>query len=57
MADGMSGRLDNITAAEVCLPSTNLTADLACFTETLGFRLDTIFPPTIRQSPPFPGTA
>ena len=44
MADGMTERPDNITAAEVCLPSTDLTADLACFTETLGFRLDTIFP-------------
>ena len=44
MADGMTERPDNIIAAEVCLPSTDLTADLACFTETLGFRLDTIFP-------------
>jgi hypothetical protein len=33
-----------IHAAEVCLPSTDLAADLAFFTERLGFRLDTIFP-------------
>lgn len=31
-------------AAAVCLPSTDLTADLTYYTETLGFRLDTIFP-------------
>ncbi|MGH8863743.1 MAG: cupin [Burkholderiales bacterium] len=30
--------------AELCLPSTDLTADLAFFTETLGFRLDAICP-------------
>jgi len=36
--------LDNVQAAEVCLPSTDLAADLAYYTETLGFRLDTIFP-------------
>jgi quercetin dioxygenase-like cupin family protein len=40
----MSERPTNIAAAEVCLPSTDLTADLAYFSETLGFRLDTIFP-------------
>jgi quercetin dioxygenase-like cupin family protein len=34
----------NVQAAEVCLPTTDLTADLAYFTDTLGFRLDTIFP-------------
>lgn len=28
----------------MCLPSTDLTADLAFYTDTLGFRLDTIFP-------------
>src|SRR5260221_4946626 len=37
-------RPDNVQAAEVCLPTTDLTADLAYFTDTLGFRLDTIFP-------------
>jgi len=31
-------------AAEVCLPSKDLAADLAFYTQTLGFRLDTIFP-------------
>ena len=40
----MTERPDNIHAAEVCLPSTDLTADLAYYTEALGFRLDTIFP-------------
>ena len=34
----------SIRAAEVLLPSRDLAADLAFFTETLGFRLDTIFP-------------
>jgi quercetin dioxygenase-like cupin family protein len=33
-----------IRAAEVCLPSTDLAADLAFYTERLGFRLDTIYP-------------
>ena len=40
----MADRTDNIQAAEVCLPSKDLTADLAYYTEMLGFRLDTIFP-------------
>jgi quercetin dioxygenase-like cupin family protein len=40
----MSDRGDNIQAAEACLPSTDLAADLAYYTETLGFRLDTIYP-------------
>jgi quercetin dioxygenase-like cupin family protein/catechol 2,3-dioxygenase-like lactoylglutathione lyase family enzyme len=40
----MSERLSNVQAAEVCLPTTDLSADLAFFTDTLGFRLDTIFP-------------
>ena len=40
----MTDRTDNIQAAEACLPSTDLAADLAFYTETLGFRLDTIFP-------------
>ena len=34
----------NIQAAEVCLPSQDLAADLAFYTGELGFRLDTIFP-------------
>jgi quercetin dioxygenase-like cupin family protein len=34
----------NVRAAEVCLPSSDLPKDLAFFTDTLGFRLDTIFP-------------
>ncbi len=33
-----------VRAAEVELPSRDLAGDLACFTGTLGFRLDTIFP-------------
>lgn len=33
-----------ITSAEVIAPTTDLAADLAFFTEHLGFRLDTIFP-------------
>jgi quercetin dioxygenase-like cupin family protein len=40
----MTERPDNVQAVEVCLPSTDLAADLAYFTGTLGFRLDTIFP-------------
>lgn len=40
----MGDRFDTVQAAEVCLPSPNLAADLAFFTESLGFRLDTIFP-------------
>src|SRR6476660_173976 len=35
---------NDVLSAEVCLPSTDLAADLAYFTETLGFRLDTIYP-------------
>ena len=35
---------ENVRAVEVCLPSQDLTRDLAFFTERLGFRLDTIFP-------------
>ena len=31
-------------AAEVCLPSTDLAADIAFLERTLGFRLDTIYP-------------
>ena len=40
----MSDRPHDIEAAEACLPSADLAADLAFYTETLGFRLDTIFP-------------
>lgn len=40
----MSDHTPTIHAAEVLLPSGDLTADLAFFTSTLGFRLDTIFP-------------
>jgi quercetin dioxygenase-like cupin family protein len=36
--------LSNICAAEVLLPTGDFAADLTFFTETLGFRLDTIFP-------------
>ena len=34
----------DVHAAEVCLPSSDLAADVAFFEKTLGFRLDTIFP-------------
>lgn len=40
----MTERSDNVEAAEVCLPSTDVAADLIYYTQTLGFRLDTIFP-------------
>lgn len=40
----MTERWDNVDAAEVCLPSTDVAADLIYYTQTLGFRLDTIFP-------------
>jgi quercetin dioxygenase-like cupin family protein/catechol 2,3-dioxygenase-like lactoylglutathione lyase family enzyme len=33
-----------IDSAEVCLPSSDLRADLAFYVDRLGFRLDTIFP-------------
>ena len=35
---------ENVQAGEVCLPSTDLAADLTFYTEVLGLRLDTIFP-------------
>lgn len=38
------GLSENVTRAEVCLPSRDLSADLDYFTAVLGFRLDTIFP-------------
>ena len=40
----MTPRTETVHWAEVCLPSTDLAADLAFYTATLGFRLDTIFP-------------
>ena len=40
----MPTRHQDITSAQVVLPTTDLTADLAFFTNELGFRLDTIFP-------------
>ena len=40
----MTDRVHDIESAEACLPSSDLAADLAFFTDTLGFRLDTIFP-------------
>lgn len=40
----MTERPDNVQAADVCLPSKDLAADLAYYTQILGFRLDTIFP-------------
>jgi quercetin dioxygenase-like cupin family protein len=40
----MTERSDNVVAAEVCLPSTDVAVDLIYYTQTLGFRLDTIFP-------------
>jgi quercetin dioxygenase-like cupin family protein len=40
----MTERDDNIREAEICLPSADLAADLAFYTTTLGFGLDTIFP-------------
>lgn len=40
----MHDRRDNVQAAEICLPTKDLPADLTYYTETLGFRLDTIFP-------------
>lgn len=35
---------DNVQAGEVCLPSTDLAADLTFYTKILGLRLDSIFP-------------
>ena len=40
----MTERPTNVQAAEVCLPSTDLAADLSYYTQMLGFQLDTIFP-------------
>ena len=40
----MTDQPNNVQAAEVCLPSTDLAADLTYYTQTLGFQLDTIFP-------------
>jgi len=40
----MTERPGNVQAAEVCLPSQDLAADVTYYTQTLGFRTDTIFP-------------
>ena len=40
----MTQGTENIRTGEVCFPSKDLAADLAFYTERLGFRLDTIFP-------------
>lgn len=40
----MTRSVDNAPPMEVVLPSSNVSADLAFFTERLGFVLDTIFP-------------
>jgi len=40
----MTQSMDNIQAAEVSLPSQDLAADLAFYTQEPGFRLDMIFP-------------
>lgn len=40
----MTALAENIQAAEVRLPCTDLKEDLPFYTKTLGFRLDTIFP-------------
>jgi quercetin dioxygenase-like cupin family protein/catechol 2,3-dioxygenase-like lactoylglutathione lyase family enzyme len=44
MGDAVTQPAGTIQAAEVCLPSADLAADLAFYTGELGFRLDTIFP-------------
>lgn len=36
--------MENAQTAEISLPSTDIAADIAFFTERLGFQLDTIFP-------------
>ena len=48
--DKQSNRADNIQGAEIRLPTADLSADLAFFMKTLGFRMDKIYPadyPTI----------
>lgn len=48
--DRRTNREDNIQGAEIRLPTSDLTADLAFFMKTLGFRMDKIYPadyPTI----------
>ncbi len=48
--DKRTNREDNIQGAEIRLPTSDLTADLAFFMKTLGFRMDKIYPadyPTI----------
>ncbi len=42
--DKRTNREDNIQGAEIRLPTSDLTADLAFFMKTLGFRMDKIYP-------------
>ena len=42
--DKQTNRTDNIQGAEIRLPTSDLTADLAFFMKTLGFRMDKIYP-------------
>lgn len=42
--DRQANRADNILGAEIRLPTTDLSADLAFFMKTLGFRMDKIYP-------------
>lgn len=42
--DKQANRADNIQGAEIRLPTSDLTADLAFFMKTLGFRMDKIYP-------------
>ena len=42
--DKQTDRAGNIQGAEILLPTTDLTADLAFFMKTLGFRMDKIYP-------------
>ena len=39
-----TNREDNIQGAEIRLPTSDLSADLAFFMKTLGFRMDKIYP-------------
>ena len=42
--DKQTNREDNIQGAEIRLPTSDLSADLAFFMKTLGFRMDKIYP-------------
>ena len=42
--DKQTNRADNIQGAEIRLPTSDLSADLAFFMKTLGFRMDKIYP-------------